>query len=73
MLDARRRRQPLLENLESTTTFRRIREAVEKATIALAIPVRPTAHIPAQNSAPTTGRNFVKFHLRCLMKYVHTF
>jgi len=69
----KRLQPPLLENFESTSTFRRFRKAVDKATIGLAIPVRPTVHIPAQNSAPPTGRNFVKFHLRFLMEYVHTF
>ena len=42
MPDARRRRPPLLGNLESTSTFKRFREGVEKATIGLAIPVRPS-------------------------------
>jgi hypothetical protein len=73
MPDARRRRPPLLGNLESTSTFKRFREGVEKATIGLAIPVRPTAHYPAENSAPPTVRNFVKFHMRFSIKYVHTF
>jgi hypothetical protein len=73
MPDPTHSRPPLLENLGSTSTFRRFRKAVEKATIGLAIPVRPTVYNSAKNSAPPTGRNFAKFYLGFLMKYLHTF